>query len=110
MWIDLFLLMLYFVITLLQSDCFYNAGWTEDARVVIDYLHHQYPKSPLFVIGTSIGANILVCYLVWISLTLYFLSVWYKSFITTSIVLSTSPMHLPTGLVYVRCQFFTGDV
>ncbi|KAG8499478.1 hypothetical protein CXB51_005949 [Gossypium anomalum] len=45
------------------SDCFYNAGWTEDARVVIDYLHHQYPKAPLFAIGTSIGANILVKYL-----------------------------------------------
>ncbi|PPR87515.1 hypothetical protein GOBAR_AA33175 [Gossypium barbadense] len=46
-----------------SSDCFYNAGWTEDARVVIDYLHHQYPKAPLFAIGTSIGANILVKYL-----------------------------------------------
>ncbi|KAB2092976.1 hypothetical protein ES319_A02G066200v1 [Gossypium barbadense] len=31
-----------------------------DARFVIDYLHHQYPKAPLFAIGTSIGANILV--------------------------------------------------
>ncbi|XP_012482348.1 embryogenesis-associated protein EMB8 isoform X2 [Gossypium raimondii] len=47
----------------ITSDCFYNAGWTEDARVVIDYLHHQYPKAPLFAIGTSIGANILVKYL-----------------------------------------------
>ncbi|GMJ02186.1 hypothetical protein like AT1G34340 [Hibiscus trionum] len=47
----------------ITSDCFYNAGWTEDARVVIDYLHHQYSKAPLFVIGTSIGANILVKYL-----------------------------------------------
>ncbi|XVE60813.1 hypothetical protein DITRI_Ditri05aG0157100 [Diplodiscus trichospermus] len=47
----------------ITSDCFYNAGWTEDTRVVIDYLHHQYPKAPLFAIGTSIGANILVKYL-----------------------------------------------
>lgn len=44
----------------MQSDCFYNAGWTEDAREVIDYLRHEYPKAPLFAIGTSIGANILV--------------------------------------------------
>lgn len=45
------------------SDCFYNAGWTEDTRDVIDYLHHEYPNAPLFVVGTSIGANILVKYL-----------------------------------------------
>ncbi|XP_021300122.1 embryogenesis-associated protein EMB8 isoform X2 [Herrania umbratica] len=47
----------------ITSDCFYNAGWTEDVRVVIDYLHHQFPKAPLYAIGTSIGANILVKYL-----------------------------------------------
>ncbi|KAH9757951.1 AB hydrolase-1 domain-containing protein [Citrus sinensis] len=47
----------------ITSDCFYNAGWTEDAREVIEYLHHEYPKAPLFAIGTSIGANILVKYL-----------------------------------------------
>ncbi|PSS31841.1 Embryogenesis-associated protein [Actinidia chinensis var. chinensis] len=45
------------------SDCFYNAGWTEDTRVVIDYLHREYAKAPLFAVGTSIGANILVKYL-----------------------------------------------
>ncbi|XP_010543274.1 PREDICTED: embryogenesis-associated protein EMB8-like [Tarenaya hassleriana] len=45
------------------SDCFYNAGWTEDIRVVVDYLHHEYPMAPLFAVGTSIGANILVKYL-----------------------------------------------
>lgn len=47
----------------ITSDCFYNAGWTEDVRVVIDYLHDRYPKAPLFAVGTSIGANILVKYL-----------------------------------------------
>ncbi|KAJ4962166.1 hypothetical protein NE237_022105 [Protea cynaroides] len=41
------------------SDCFYNAGWTGDVRSVIDYLHREYPQAPLFVVGTSIGANIL---------------------------------------------------
>ncbi|KAL6616450.1 hypothetical protein ACP70R_038720 [Stipagrostis hirtigluma subsp. patula] len=47
----------------ITSDCFYNAGWTEDIREVINYLHHRYPKIPLFCVGTSIGANILVKYL-----------------------------------------------
>ncbi|XAR56312.1 Alcohol O-acetyltransferase [Bertholletia excelsa] len=47
----------------ITSDCFYNGGWTEDVRKVIDHLHSQYPEAPLFVLGTSIGANILVKYL-----------------------------------------------
>ncbi|KAK7859633.1 embryogenesis-associated protein emb8, partial [Quercus suber] len=47
----------------ITSDCFYNAGWTEDVRVVINHLHKEYPKAPLFAVGTSIGANILVKYL-----------------------------------------------
>ncbi|KAB5529960.1 hypothetical protein DKX38_020041 [Salix brachista] len=47
----------------ITSDCFYNAGWTEDLRAVANYLHDKYPKAPLFAIGTSIGANILVKYL-----------------------------------------------
>ncbi|TXG53806.1 hypothetical protein EZV62_019062 [Acer yangbiense] len=46
-----------------QSDCFYNAGWTEDLRTVIDQIHSQYPEAPLFSVGTSIGSNILVKYL-----------------------------------------------
>uniref|UniRef100_A0A7C9D8Z7 Alcohol O-acetyltransferase n=1 Tax=Opuntia streptacantha TaxID=393608 RepID=A0A7C9D8Z7_OPUST len=45
------------------SDCFYNAGWTEDVRAVVRYLHGEYPDAPLFVVGTSIGANVLVKYL-----------------------------------------------
>ncbi|KAL6962042.1 hypothetical protein U1Q18_036998 [Sarracenia purpurea var. burkii] len=45
------------------SDCFYNAGWTEDTRDILDYLHGEYVKAPLFAVGTSIGANILVKYL-----------------------------------------------
>ncbi|KAL6840129.1 hypothetical protein ACP4OV_029939 [Aristida adscensionis] len=47
----------------ITSDCFYNGGWTEDIREVINYLHHKYPKTSLFCVGTSIGANILVKYL-----------------------------------------------
>ncbi|GMP31615.1 hypothetical protein CsSME_00005757 [Camellia sinensis var. sinensis] len=45
------------------SDCFYNAGWTEDTREVVHYLRHEYAMAPLFAVGTSIGANILVKYL-----------------------------------------------
>ncbi|XP_052192707.1 embryogenesis-associated protein EMB8 isoform X2 [Diospyros lotus] len=47
----------------ITSDCFYNAGWTEDIREIIDHIHHKYPEAPLCVVGTSIGANILVKYL-----------------------------------------------
>ncbi|XP_050148750.1 embryogenesis-associated protein EMB8 [Malus sylvestris] len=47
----------------ITSDCFYNAGWTEDLRTVVNNLNHEYPKAPLFIVGTSIGANILVKYL-----------------------------------------------
>nr|XP_043637371.1 phospholipase ABHD3 [Erigeron canadensis] len=45
------------------SDCFYNAGWTKDIQDVINHLHQQNPNAPLFAVGTSIGANILVKYL-----------------------------------------------
>ncbi|XP_057780303.1 embryogenesis-associated protein EMB8-like isoform X2 [Salvia miltiorrhiza] len=47
----------------ITSDCFYNGGWTEDVRKVIDHIHCQYPGAPLYVVGTSIGANILIKYL-----------------------------------------------
>ena len=47
-------------IFLWQSDCFYNGGWTEDIREVVNYLHQKYPEAPLFTVGTSLGANILV--------------------------------------------------
>uniref|UniRef100_A0A803L054 Serine aminopeptidase S33 domain-containing protein n=1 Tax=Chenopodium quinoa TaxID=63459 RepID=A0A803L054_CHEQI len=45
------------------SDCFYNAGWTDDVRIIIHHLHREYPSAPLFVVGTSIGANVLVKFL-----------------------------------------------
>ncbi|KAK9743321.1 hypothetical protein RND81_03G232000 [Saponaria officinalis] len=47
----------------ITSDCFYNAAWTEDIRVIIRHLHCEYPDAPLFIVGTSIGANVLVKYL-----------------------------------------------
>uniref|UniRef100_A0ACD5XB78 Uncharacterized protein n=1 Tax=Avena sativa TaxID=4498 RepID=A0ACD5XB78_AVESA len=47
----------------ITSDCFYNAGWTEDLREIVHYLHHKFPEAPMFCVGTSIGANVLVKYL-----------------------------------------------
>lgn len=47
----------------ITSDCFYNAGWTVDARTVVNYVHKANPRAPLFLIGTSIGANVLIKYL-----------------------------------------------
>ncbi|XP_050209475.1 uncharacterized protein LOC126660169 [Mercurialis annua] len=47
----------------MTSDCFYNAGWTEDLRIIIDHVHCLYPEAPLYAVGTSIGSNILVKYL-----------------------------------------------
>ncbi|KAK8699248.1 hypothetical protein V6N13_115339 [Hibiscus sabdariffa] len=47
----------------LTSDCCYNAGWTEDVRKIIDHIHCEYPEAPIYAVGTSIGANILVKYL-----------------------------------------------
>lgn len=47
----------------LTSDCVYTAGWTEDLRKVIAHIHSQFPEAPLFAVGTSIGANVLVKYL-----------------------------------------------
>ncbi|CAM8936305.1 unnamed protein product [Rhodiola kirilowii] len=49
--------------TSITSDCFYNAGWTEDSRAIINYISEEYPEAPLYVVGTSIGANVLVKYL-----------------------------------------------
>ncbi|KQK10807.1 hypothetical protein BRADI_2g56310v3 [Brachypodium distachyon] len=47
----------------ITSDYFYNGGWTEDVREIVNYLHQKYPEAPMFCVGTSIGANILVKYL-----------------------------------------------
>ncbi|XP_027364072.1 embryogenesis-associated protein EMB8-like [Abrus precatorius] len=47
----------------ITSNFSYNAGWTEDVRTVVNYLHKEKSGAPLFLVGTSIGANILVKYL-----------------------------------------------
>ncbi|XP_057977035.1 embryogenesis-associated protein EMB8-like isoform X3 [Malania oleifera] len=47
----------------ITSDCFGNAGWTKDLRKIVNSIHCKYPETPLYAVGTSIGANILVKYL-----------------------------------------------
>ena len=47
----------------LRTPQFYSASYTEDLRNVIDRLHDRYPKTQLFAMGWSLGANILVNYL-----------------------------------------------
>lgn len=54
------------IVNYVQSDRAYNSGWTKDVRDVIDHLNHKYPEAPLFAVGTSIGANILVAILIFI--------------------------------------------
>ncbi|MFS7919703.1 putative alcohol O-acetyltransferase [Helianthus anomalus] len=47
----------------LTSDFFYNGGWTEDLRKVVKHIRSRSPDVPLFVVGTSLGANMMVKYL-----------------------------------------------
>lgn len=42
---------------------FYSASWTSDLREVVPLLRSKYPNAPLFALGWSLGANILVNYL-----------------------------------------------
>ncbi|KAJ4833078.1 hypothetical protein Tsubulata_001053 [Turnera subulata] len=47
----------------ITSDCFYNGGWTEDIRKIIDHISGRFPEAPLYAVGASLGANMLVKYL-----------------------------------------------
>ncbi|KAL8264872.1 hypothetical protein R6Q59_023002 [Mikania micrantha] len=47
----------------LTSDFFYNGGWTEDIREVVQHIRSRSPDVSVFVIGTSLGANMMVKYL-----------------------------------------------
>src|SRR5262249_14322043 len=35
-----------------------NAGRSEDAAAVLEYLHREYPEAPIHLVGFSMGANI----------------------------------------------------
>jgi predicted alpha/beta-fold hydrolase len=39
---------------------FYNAGCSEDVRVVVEYLSGAFPETPLTVLGFSLGGNIVL--------------------------------------------------
>ncbi|KAL8133250.1 hypothetical protein AgCh_008633 [Apium graveolens] len=45
------------------SDRIYNAGWTMDIRDINNHLREEYPDAPLYLVGLSIGANIVGKYL-----------------------------------------------
>lgn len=45
---------------LMQSERIYNAGWTMDIRDINNHLREEYPDAPLYLVGLSIGANIVV--------------------------------------------------
>ncbi|XP_071736855.1 embryogenesis-associated protein EMB8-like [Rutidosis leptorrhynchoides] len=47
----------------LTSECFYTAGKSDDLGEIVNHLHRTHPETPLYAIGTSLGANILVKYL-----------------------------------------------
>ena len=41
----------------------FNASYTDDIREVIQHIHNQYPRAPLFGVAFSLGANIFTKYL-----------------------------------------------
>jgi predicted alpha/beta-fold hydrolase len=45
---------------MLKTPKGYSGAYTDDLRYVIKLLHRRSPKTPLFAIGYSLGANILV--------------------------------------------------
>lgn len=42
---------------------FYSASFTRDLSEVINHVSSRYPKSKLYAVGWSLGANILIRYL-----------------------------------------------
>ncbi|KAF5311736.1 hypothetical protein D9758_018943 [Tetrapyrgos nigripes] len=47
----------------ITSQHLYTAGNTEDLRIALLYISQQYPKAPLFGMGFSLGANVMVRYM-----------------------------------------------
>ncbi|KAI3744663.1 hypothetical protein L1987_57752 [Smallanthus sonchifolius] len=43
----------------LTSECFYIVGKSNDLGEVVNHLHRKPPETPLYDVGTSLGANIL---------------------------------------------------
>lgn len=47
----------------MQSETFYNAGWTSDMREVLYEIKARLPAAPLALVGTSLGANMVIKFL-----------------------------------------------
>ncbi len=47
-----------------RSSHFYNAAYTGDLEIVMDKITERYPGCPLFLMGFSLGGNILLHYLI----------------------------------------------
>jgi predicted alpha/beta-fold hydrolase len=39
---------------------FYHAGCSQDLRAVLEHLHGEHPTSPLFLVGFSLGSNVVL--------------------------------------------------
>ncbi|CAM9658270.1 unnamed protein product, partial [Choristocarpus tenellus] len=48
--------------TFLSSGWTYNGAFTGDVRLAVSHIRHRYPMSPVFAVGYSLGANLLVKY------------------------------------------------
>ncbi|CAN0076202.1 unnamed protein product [Ectocarpus sp. 12 AP-2014] len=49
--------------TRLTSGWTYNGAFTGDVRLAVSHVRNRYPEAPLYAIGYSLGANLLVKYL-----------------------------------------------
>ncbi|CAN0170596.1 unnamed protein product, partial [Scytosiphon promiscuus] len=49
--------------TLLTSGWAYNGAFTGDVRLAVNHIHGRYPDAPLYAVGYSLGASLLVKYL-----------------------------------------------
>eukprot|EP00903_Cladosiphon_okamuranus_P020035 g18403.t1 len=49
--------------TRLTSGWAYNGSYTGDVRMAVSHIRERYPDAPIFAIGYSLGANLLVKYL-----------------------------------------------
>lgn len=47
----------------MQSETFYNAGWTDDMREVLSAIRTRQPAAPLALVGASLGANMVIKFL-----------------------------------------------
>ncbi|CAN0331008.1 unnamed protein product, partial [Scytosiphon promiscuus] len=49
--------------TLLTSGWAYNGAFTGDVRLAVNHIRGRYPDAPLYAVGYSLGASLLVKYL-----------------------------------------------